>query len=167
MGPGSIVKLIEHDKELMEHFSLNEIIFYIGHSLLVGLILTYVTYYVSRKLAGIDIKTKKRNKLVLGSSNILFICVGITALMLLVNNNLARAFAIGAALGMIKFRVRLGPKSLSSNLLFAIIAGIACGVQFVNVAWIVTVIYIIIQVAMLAMMSKNVEGSMGLEEDEL
>lgn len=150
MGNSAIVKLIEHDQNEMSHFSIKEVSTLFGHSFFLGVILTFMTYVMLAKMSG-HLKKKKRLKLILGASNILFICVGITALMILVNNNLARAFAIGAALSLVRFRVKMGQKSLSSNFLFGIIAGIACGLKMLNVAWMVTAAYVVIQCILMAL----------------
>ncbi len=78
----------------------------------------------------------------LGASNLLFLCVGLTGLMLLVNDNLARAFAIAAAIALVRFRVKLDQKSINASLLFAILAGMACGLDAIELAWTSTGIYI-------------------------
>lgn len=166
MGPGTIVKLIEHDKESFENFSIKEVSMFFAHSVALGLILTLVTIFVAKKIAGPGIEKKKKNKIIMGCTNILFITVGITALMTLASNNLARAFAIGACMSIIRFRVSIGPKALSSNLLFAITVGVACGVQMIEIAWILTGIYTVIQLSMLALMAKTSSGELLLDEDE-
>ena len=80
----------------------------------------------------------------LGASNLLFLCVGLTGLMLLVNDNLARAFAIAAAIALVRFRVKLDQKSVNASLLFAILAGMACGLNNIELAWTATAIYIVL-----------------------
>ena len=88
-------------------------------------------------------------QLFLGASNLLFLCVGLTGLMLLVNDNLARAFAIAAAIALVRFRVKLDQKSINASLLFAILAGMACGLNAVELAWTATGIYIALFVLLL------------------
>lgn len=85
----------------------------------------------------------------LGASNLLFLCVGLTGLMLLVNDNLARAFAIAAAIALVRFRVKLDQKSINASLLFAILAGMACGLNAIQLAWTATGIYIALFVLLL------------------
>jgi len=80
----------------------------------------------------------------LGASNLLFLCVGLTGLMLLVNDNLARAFAIAAAIALVRFRVKLDQKSVNASLLFAILAGMACGLNNIELAWTATAIYMVL-----------------------
>ena len=80
----------------------------------------------------------------LGSSNLLFLCVGLTGIMLLVNNNLVRAFAIISAIALIRFRVNMNQKNLTSSLLFAVMAGMACGVKEIQLAWTFIGVYVIL-----------------------
>lgn len=83
-------------------------------------------------------------KMFLGASNLLFLCVGLAGLMLLVNDNLARAFAIAAAIALVRFRIKLDQKSINASLLFAILAGMACGLDAIELAWTSTGIYIVL-----------------------
>ena len=85
----------------------------------------------------------------LGASNLLFLCVGLSGLMLLVNDNLARAFAIAAAIALVRFRIKLDQKSINASLLFAILAGMACGLDATGLAWMSTGIYIALFVVLL------------------
>lgn len=85
----------------------------------------------------------------LGASNLLFLCVGLCGLMLLVNDNLARAFAIAAAIALVRFRIKLDQKSINASLLFAILAGMACGLDATGLAWMSTGIYIALFVVLI------------------
>lgn len=87
-------------------------------------------------------KTTNNLDICLGAANLLFLCVGLTGVMLLVNNNLARAFAIAAALALTRFRIKLDQKSVNASLLFAILVGMACGLGEQRLAIIATGIYI-------------------------
>ena len=89
-------------------------------------------------------KTTTNLEIFLGASNLLFLCVGLTGIMLLVNNNLARAFAIAAALALTRFRIKLDQKSVNASLLFAILVGMACGLGEERLAWMATGIYIVL-----------------------
>ncbi len=131
-----------------EAFSLIQLLLIFGHSLTLGLILTYVSYLSSifqDQKKEEQKRFKRRRRHFLGATNILFLCVGLTGIMILVNNNVARAFAIGAAIGLCRFKVRLDEKSNDSNLLFGIIVGMACGLVNIPVAYIVTGIYAVLQ----------------------
>jgi hypothetical protein len=88
--------------------------------------------------------TSPSTALFLGSANLIFLCVGLTGFMLLLNNNLVRAFAIAAAIALVRFRVKLDQKSLNATLLFGILAGMACGLHEVMLAWALTITYILL-----------------------
>lgn len=126
-----------------------EISILIAHSLLLGITLAVLNYITLTPFMEKKEKEKSgsssRAKHILGATNILFICVGLTGVMILVNNNLARALSIGAALHLMRFRVNIGNKNQGSNMLFGIIAGVACGLQEIRVAWAVILPYIVIQ----------------------
>jgi hypothetical protein len=129
------------------------VIFVLAHSMAVGFVQVMATYYLSKwlknlKSMGGSGKTTAGNvqKLILGSANTLFLCVGLTGVMLLINNNLIRAFAIVAAIALVRFRVPLTQRSLNSSLLFGILAGMACGVQELTLAWTITGIYIVLMI---------------------
>lgn len=159
---------LEMLKKASESFGLDispfELTIMLVNSIVLGCILTALTYYsnapiisLKNKLKGADKvkkKIKKQMEVFIASTNILFLCVGLTGVMLLVNNNLARALAIGATLGLVRFRVALGTKMIGSNMLFGIIAGIACGLNELFIAWAVTGIYIVLQSTIVFIMRK-------------
>ena len=155
-------------------FTLKMILFIFANSLAVGIILAFITYFST----ALNIEKGSnagllRQKLILGSANILFLCTGLTGLIILVNNNLARAFAIGAAMALVRFRSKLSQKSLGANFLFGIIAGIACGLNELTVAWVVTGMYFILQLFLLLIVwiNRKLSGGkippMPLKEDDL
>lgn len=119
-------------------YKTDELLVLLGHSAAIGLVLCLITYLANRSSA------KEKNNLILSTSNIMYLSTGLTAIMILVNNNLARAFSIGAAIALVRFRVKLGNKGAAANILFAIIAGIACGLDEVRLAWIMTGFYFFI-----------------------
>ena len=90
-------------------------------------------------------------EIVLSSANVLFLCFGMTGVMLLVNNNLARAFAIGAAIALVRFRIKVTSKTLSMALFYGVLTGMACGVDRVELAWGIAGVFGILQVLVLAM----------------
>lgn len=90
-------------------------------------------------------------ELLLGSANVLFLCFGMTGIMILVNNNLARAFAIGAAIAVVRFRIKFN--SQGSMLFFGVLVGMACGVGQIATAVGVTVAYAILQAVVIVLMS--------------
>jgi hypothetical protein len=135
-------------------FDLPDVLVLFGNSIVLGLMLTWVTYLVVCQVEAEDedeegpISHCDKYKLFLGASNILFMCVGLTGVMLLVGNNIARAFAIGAALALSRFRVKISKKSTGTHLMFGIIAGIACGLDQLAIAWVCSVIYVVLQLAL-------------------
>lgn len=144
--------------------SLVEILFLFCHSVLLGTFLTIQSFMFAREVDQLG-KEKAGNlaSYVLGASNILFLCVGLTGIMILVDNNLTRALSIGATLALTRFRVKLGQKNLGANLLFGIIIGVACGVGELKVAWLVTGIYLFLENVMLFLLKKAQEKN----QDEL
>lgn len=90
-------------------------------------------------------------ELLLGSANVLFLCFGMTGIMILVNNNLARAFAIGAAIAVVRFRIKFN--SQGSMLFFGVLVGMACGVGQIATAVGVTFAYAILQAVVIILMS--------------
>ena len=134
-----------------EAYSIDVIQSNLGLAVILGLLLAFSTYYTNLyTLFGEDrISPKNKVKLLFGASNILFLCIGLAGVMILVNNNLARAFSIGASLALVRFRVKMGQKNPGSNLLFGVLAGVACGLNEKTVAVYMVVIYIILQLALL------------------
>lgn len=123
-----------------------------GHSILNGAILMYLTWWVNAGGGAVvargakDAKDSKGYKdkdadVLNGAANVLFLCVGMTAVMILVNDNIARAFAVGAAVALVRFRIKVAGKFLSMALFYAVLIGMACGVSRVDLAWGVTVAF--------------------------
>ena len=119
----------------------------LGNSFVIGVILCIITYFSGRHLLR-DPKEPSQEKinLILGTVNILYLCMGLSCVMILVNNNLARAFAIGAAIALVRFRIKLGKSSANSNILFGIVCGIACGLNELPLAWLSLLAYFVITV---------------------
>ena len=117
----------------------------LGHTFLIGAFLCLITYFSNRHLLK-DPKEASEEKinLILGTMNILYLCMGLSCVMILVNNNLARAFAIGAAIALVRFRIKLGKSSANSNILFSIVCGIACGLNELPLAWLSAGAYLLI-----------------------
>lgn len=141
---GPIMQVIEYLPEL-------------GNSLVLGLLLSITSYLTGRAILDKTGKnfSKKNVQLILASSNILYLCIGLSAVMILVNNSLARALSVGAAISLVRFRRKLGDKSNDSNILFGIIAGMACGLGVIDLAWIISMTYILISI-MLTYLTKNI-----------
>jgi hypothetical protein len=82
------------------------------------------------------------------ASSVLFLTLGMCSLILLVNNNLARAFALGAAIALVRFKMKFSGKSSGSAILFGILVGMACGVDHLPIAWALAGMYGILQAAL-------------------
>jgi hypothetical protein len=122
------------------------------HSTALGVILCTVTYTLGRLLHRAEMSRRKglrkgivryrekqrqnRVRTLIASSNLLFLCVGLTGTMILVNNTMVRAFAIAAAIALVRFKVNLNGRDSNSALLFGILSGIACGLQELKLAWV-------------------------------
>ncbi len=115
------------------------------HSVGLGLILMLLTAWgtgqVARRFPGETEEKISSAEIILGSANVLFLCFGMSGVMLLVNNNLARAFAIGAAIALVRFRIKVNAKTLSMALFYGVLVGMACGVDQVEIAWGITLAF--------------------------
>ena len=136
-----------------------EIINAFGNSFVLGLVLMLITVWASYRIAQSKAAPSEKEKkmtpqdVIFTSMNVLFLCFGMTAVMLLVNNNLARAFAIGAAIALIRFRVKVDNKAMSMALLYGVLAGMACGVSQFVIAYSVTVAFGFLMVVSLTLAS--------------
>ena len=147
MGQNLISRALSSTENIIIGYSLSELIIILFHSFAIGASLCVVTYFTSRSLLK-DAKgpSEEKIELILGTVNIMYLCTGMTSVMILVNNNLARAFAIGAAIALIRFRIKLARNMSNSNVLFSIVCGIACGLNEVGLAWLSTGAYFLITI---------------------
>jgi tryptophan-rich sensory protein len=117
-------------------YDFQELVILLSHTFFIGTFLCFVTYFSNRHLLrNPKGPSLEKINLILGTVNILYLCMGLSCVMILVNNNLARAFAIGAAIALVRFRIKLGKSSSNSNILFGIVCGIACGLNELSLAW--------------------------------
>jgi len=147
MGQNLISRSLASTQNVIIGYSLNDLLFIMANSFIIATLLCLITYLTSRNLLK-DPKgpSEEKIELILGTVNILYLCTGMTSVMILVNNNLARAFAIGAAIALIRFRVKLSKNMSNSNVLFSIVCGIACGLNEINLAWLSTGSYFLITI---------------------
>ncbi len=128
-----------------------QVLFAMGNSVATGILLMLITVWASYKVAKSKMVPSEKEKaatsqdIVLNSMNVLFLCFGMTGVMLLVNNNLARAFAIGAAIALVRFRIKVDNKVMSMAFFYGVLAGMACGVGQPMVAWIVAIVFGLLQ----------------------
>jgi hypothetical protein len=124
---------------------------YLAHSALIGAVLMLLLVWTSQtskkdgKSSSKDTKAMSSSEVLLNASNVLFLSFGMTGVMLLVNNNLARAFAIGAAIALVRFRVKFDSKSVGMSLFYALLTGMACGVGEVSTAYAIVGFYGVLQ----------------------
>ncbi len=131
--------------------TLEHAYFLILVSLGLGLLLTALNVTVSRNiprsaLAHDPDAPVTLAGVVLNSSNIAFLCVGVTSVMILVASDLARAFAVAAAIALVRFRIKMSESS-GSSLFFAVIVGMACGVDQLWIALQLSLIFVTLQLA--------------------
>jgi hypothetical protein len=131
-----------------------------GHAALLGaalmLMTVWATYQTVAPAASSAADSKDEGEetpadLILASANVLFLCFGMTAVMLLVNNNLARAFAIGAAIALVRFRIKVNSKALSMGLFYGVLTGMACGVGQVYIGYTIVVFFALLQLVVLGL----------------
>ncbi|MEQ1878490.1 MAG: hypothetical protein ABL958_17750, partial [Bdellovibrionia bacterium] len=122
----------------------------VGHSVLLGIVLMMISIITTLRTGA---KTKKSElmtpvDILYNSSNVLYFCVGMTTVMLLVNNSLARAFAIGAAIALVRFRINMDTKNFAMCLFYGVIIGMACGVEQIELAYGLTAVFAVLQITM-------------------
>ena len=147
MGQNLISRSLASTQNIVIGYSIHDLLFILGNSFLIATLLCIITYLTNRNLLkDPDGPSEEKIELILGTVNILYLCMGMTSVMILVNNNLARAFAIGAAIALIRFRVKLALNMSNSNVLFSIVCGIACGLNEISLAWLSTGSYFVITI---------------------
>lgn len=137
-----------------EPFPMETVVALLGHSLVIGTLLMVLATWIQLSSVGGKKKdaplspSDRFQSAVLQAANVLFVCFGVTGVMILVNNDLARAFAIAAAIAMIRFRVKMN-EGAAAALFFAVVIGMACGVGQLPIAWGVGLVFIVIQSGLL------------------
>ena len=119
-----------------------------AHSITLGFILVAVTFVYSKALENLSEENSEKLgpkksglQAFIGSCNLLFLSVGLTGIMILINDNLVRAFSIVAALALIRFRIKVDHKKVTTPILFAMLSGMACGAQEISLAWASLLVY--------------------------
>lgn len=125
-----------------------EVIESMGHSIVLGLVLVLSTFWVGRNLdrraMGTNLTSKDHLKEIIGAMNLMFLTVGLCGIMILINNSIFRAFAIVAAIALVRFRVKLDNKALGSAMIFAILAGMACGVREIGFGYLSVGVFLVL-----------------------
>jgi hypothetical protein len=160
MLTGSLIKGMMEPESGMVNLPLSAIIEILGHSILLGFTLGCATFLIGRHLdktaALATVSPPDVTKDIIGAMNLMFLTVGLCALMILINNSLLRAFAIVAAISVVRFRVKLDSKALGSAMIFAILAGMACGVRELQIAYVSVGVFLVL-VSILILLIKLTE----------
>lgn len=123
----------------------------LGHASFLGVLLMILTAWVSKNCADIGTESKSSpSERIFSAANVLYLCFGMAGMMLLVNNNIARAFAIAAAIALVRFRIKVNSKILSMSLFYGVLTGMACGVGYVFIGYILVAFFGILQLVVLA-----------------
>lgn len=156
MLTGSIIKSMEANDSAMVSLPLKEVISILGHSILIGFVLALATYFVGRylekKFSLVSVGAVEQPREIIGAMNLMFLTVGLCGLMILINNSFLRAFAIVATIAVVRFRVKLDSKALGSAMIFAILAGMACGVRELGLAYISVGVFLLLVGIMLSLL---------------
>lgn len=126
------------------HFELNQIFWVVVNAFGVGLVLAgssyWWLYWMDRRLNDGGV-VRGRSQRLLGAANQFFLCIGLSATMLLVQENLVRTIAIMAALSLLRFRVKIDRKGTGVTLIFSLLGGMAAGLQEFQMAWVIAFSY--------------------------
>ena len=113
-----------------ESFTLQNALIVIFASILLGLIISCVY-----------MQTNKKNGYNSGfSTTLVMLPVIISIIILLVGNNVARAFSLAGAFSIIRFRSEPGDPKDISYIFFTLAVGLTCGMCYIGYAVIFTVI---------------------------
>lgn len=125
----------------------------LGNSAALGVLLMILTVWVGALTGNVKGATSEKplspSDLIAGSANVLFICFGMTGMLLLVNNNIARAFAIAAAIALVRFKIKVDSKVMSMSLFYAVLTGMACGVGHAFIGYVLVLFFGLLQFAVI------------------
>ena len=121
-----------------ESFTLTNTLLVIVSSIVLGLAISLVY-----------MKTNKKSGYSSGFSiTLIMLPVIISIIILLVGNNVARAFSLAGAFSIIRFRSAPGDPKDISYIFFTLAVGLACGMGYIGYGVIVTVILCIIMIVL-------------------
>lgn len=121
-----------------ESFTLANALLVIGSSIILGLLISLDYMYTHKKegyTPGFTI-------------TLIMLPVIISIIILLVGNNVARAFSLAGAFSIIRFRSAPGDPKDISYIFFTLAVGLACGMGYIGYGVIVTVILCIIMIVL-------------------
>ncbi len=155
LGQG-LISAIQKGQTSVEPLPMAAVIEAMGHSILLGMVLVLATFWVGRSLdkrAMGSITSEDHLKEIIGSMNLMFLTVGLCGIMILINNSIFRAFAIVAAIALVRFRVKLDNKALGSAMIFAILSGMACGVHEIGFGYLSVAVFLLLTGILMATVS--------------
>lgn len=115
------------------------------NAILAGLIIALAAFILDTVLTKISSEPDADSvSRLVSASNLLIICVGVSGMILLIQQSLVRAVVLFAAIAVVRFRVRVSEKSLGAAFFFAVIAGMSSGLGEFNLTWIFTGIFVVI-----------------------
>ena len=121
-----------------ESFTLANALIVIGASILLGFVISLAYMY-----------THKKEGYAPGFTlTLIMLPVIISIIILLVGNNVARAFSLAGAFSIIRFRSAPGDPKDISYIFFTLAVGLACGMGYIGYGVIVTVILCIIMIVL-------------------
>ena len=121
-----------------ESFTLTNSLLVIGTSIILGILISLVY-----------MKTNKESSINSGfSTTLIMLPVIISIIILLVGNNVARAFSLAGAFSIIRFRSAPGDPKDIAYIFFTLAVGLACGMGYIGYGVIVTVILCIIMIVL-------------------
>lgn len=120
----------------------------LGVSAFLGAILAFGSFFIVRfidpRIQRSAEDGERRQKAVMSAANLLFFCVGLTGVLMVLDNNLMRAFIIVTTIAIISFRIPVDNKAANSELLFALLIGVSCGVNEVSFASVILGVYLLL-----------------------
>ncbi len=121
-----------------ESFTLINALIVIGASILLGFIISLVYMY-----------THKKDGYASGFTlTLIMLPVIISIIILLVGNNVARAFSLAGAFSIIRFRSAPGDPKDIAYVFFTLAVGLACGMGYVGYGLIVTIILCVVLIVL-------------------
>lgn len=113
-----------------EYFTISNVLVVIGVSIILGLIISLI-YIKTHKEEGYSSSF---------TVSLIMLPVIISIIILLVGNNVARAFSLAGAFSIIRFRSAPGDPKDISYVFFTLAVGLACGMGFIGYAVLFTII---------------------------
>ncbi len=165
MGSGLLTLMREANQQPAAQVDLSKLVTGLGHAMIMGILLVAVTAAASarvrrildRKLTSVEPPPESPVLELMGWHNLLFLTVGLAGVMILISDSFLRAFAILAAIALVRFRIKIDNKSLGSSMIFAILAGMSCGVGESMIGYVSLVVYVLCLLVMLTTLTVSAQ----------